>query len=76
MAEQSEVIKALTAAFLVSLGPDGPDDADDDVVERRARWLVRVITSLLLYPGNDEADERQMLDEFVVPIVAPAATRS
>ncbi|MCG5430745.1 TetR/AcrR family transcriptional regulator [Mycobacterium sp. MYCO198283] len=76
LAEQSEVIKALTAAFLVSLGPDGPDAEVDAVVERRARWLVRVITSLLLYPGDDEADERQMLEEFVVPIVAPAATRA
>lgn len=35
----------------------------------RARWLVRVMTSLMLFPGHDEADERSMLDEFVVPIV-------
>ena len=42
MAEQSEVINVLTAAFVNSLGPDDPA-----VVERRARWLVRVITSLL-----------------------------
>ena len=40
MAEKSEVIKALTEAFVVSLAPDDPD-----VVERRARWLVRVMTS-------------------------------
>jgi len=64
MAEQSEVIKALTAAFLNSLGPDDPA-----VVERRARWLVRVITSLLVFPGTDEADEKQMLQEFVLPIL-------
>ena len=63
MAEQSEVITALTAAFLSSLGSHDPA-----VVERRARWLVRVITSLLLFPGTDETDERQMLTEFVVPI--------
>ena len=64
MAEQSEGIKALTAAFLNSLGPDDPA-----VVQRRARWLVRVITSLLVFPGTDEADERRMLQEFVVPIL-------
>ncbi len=64
MAEQSEVIRALTAAFLSSLGPDDPA-----VVERRASWLVRVITSLLTFPGRDEADEKQMLGEFVVPLV-------
>ena len=68
MAEQSEVIKALTEAFVVSLAPDDPD-----VVERRARWLVRVMTSLLIFPGRDEADERAMIEEFVMPIVVPAA---
>jgi AcrR family transcriptional regulator len=67
IAEQSDVIKAMTAAFLISLGPD-----DADVVERRARWSVRMMTSLLTFPGADEEDERAMLEEFVVPIVAPA----
>jgi AcrR family transcriptional regulator len=66
MAEQSEVIKALTEAFVISLGPDDPE-----LVAHRARWLVRVMTSLFLFPGHDDADERAMLDEFVVPIVLP-----
>ena len=67
MAEQSEVIKALTEAFVVSLAPD-----DADVVERRARWLVRVMSSLLAFPGHDEADERAMLEEFLLPILVPS----
>jgi AcrR family transcriptional regulator len=66
MAGQSEVITALAAGFLSSLGPDDPA-----VVERRARWAVRVIISLLMFPGHDEADERAMIDEFVVPILTP-----
>ena len=66
MAEQSEVIKALTEAFVVSLAPDDPE-----VVEHRAGWLVRVMASLALFPGRDEADERAMLEEFVVPMVVP-----
>ena len=66
MAEQSEVIRALTEAFVISLGPDDPE-----VVAHRARWLVRVMTSLFLFPGHDEADERAMLEEFVVPMVVP-----
>ena len=70
MAGQSEVITALAAGFLSSLGPDDPA-----VVERRARWAVRVIISLLMFPGHDEADERAMIDEFVVPIVTPATAR-
>jgi AcrR family transcriptional regulator len=68
MAEQSEVIKALTEAFVVSLAPD-----DADVVAHRARWLVRVMTSLFLFPGHDEDDERAMLEEFVVPILLPSS---
>ena len=67
MAEQSEVIKALTEAFVVSLGPYDPE-----LVSHRARWLVRVMTSLFLFPGHDDADERSMLEDFVVPIVLPS----
>ncbi|BBZ77086.1 putative HTH-type transcriptional regulator [Mycolicibacterium anyangense] len=66
MADQSEVIQALSSAFLLSLRPDEPD-----VVQRRARWLVRVLTSLLIFPGRDPDDERAMLEEFVVPLVCP-----
>jgi len=66
MAEESEVIKALTEAFVISLGPDDPE-----LVAHRARWLVRVMTSLMLFPGHDADDERAMLEEFVVPIVLP-----
>ncbi len=67
IAEQSQVIRALTEAFVLSLGPDEPG-----LVQHRARWLVRVMTSLLVFPGNDEADERNMLEEFVVPTVLAA----
>ncbi len=68
MAEESEVIKALTEAFVISLGDDS-----SELVAHRSRWLVRVMTSLMLFPGHDEDDERAMLEEFVVPIVLPAA---
>jgi AcrR family transcriptional regulator len=71
LAGRSEVITALAAAFVGSLGPEEPAA----VVERRARWVVRVLTSLLTYPGRDEADERAMIEEFVVPIVAPVGAR-
>jgi AcrR family transcriptional regulator len=67
LAEQSDVITALASAFVNSLGADDPA-----VVESRGRWLVRVITSLLLFPGRDVADEQAMVEEFVVPIVVPA----
>ncbi|WP_142280443.1 TetR/AcrR family transcriptional regulator [Mycobacterium saskatchewanense] len=70
MAGQSEVIAALAAAFLDSLGPD-----EAAIVERRARWVVRIIASLLMFPGRDEADERAMIEEFVAPVVTPVAAR-
>lgn len=45
-------------------------------MQRKARWLVRVLTSLLLLPGRDAADERAMVEEFLVPIMAPGHTVS
>jgi AcrR family transcriptional regulator len=66
LAEQSDVIAALTNTFVNSLGADDPAN-----VAGRGRWLVRVITSLLIFPGRDEADERAMLTEFVAPVMVP-----
>lgn len=70
MAGQSEVITALAVGFVSSLGPGDPA-----TVERRARWAVRVIISLLMFPGRDDADERAMIEEFVAPILTPASVR-
>ena len=64
MAGRSEVVSAVTAAFVTSLGTD-----DAGAVQRRAQWLIRIITSLLLFPGADESDERGMLADFVVPVL-------
>ncbi|MGA5542877.1 TetR/AcrR family transcriptional regulator [Mycobacterium sp. NPDC051198] len=74
MAEHSEVIRALVEGFVRSLA--GEPGQSDDVVGRRARWLVRVMVSLLVFPGVDEADERTMLAEFVAPLVIPAELRA
>lgn len=67
-AEQSDVVQAMTADFLMSLVPDN----DRCRAERRARWLVRVLTSLLTVPGRDTDDERATLSEFVIPLVQSA----
>lgn len=71
LAEQSDVIAALAAAFVSSLGADHPAN-----VAGRGRWLVRIITSLLIFPGHDEADEREMLAEFVAPVVVAVNARN
>jgi AcrR family transcriptional regulator len=69
-AEQSDVIAALAAAFVSSLDADHPAK-----VAGRGRWMVRIITSLLIFPGHDEADEREMLAEFVAPVVMAVNAR-
>ncbi|MCV7257443.1 TetR/AcrR family transcriptional regulator [Mycobacterium shimoidei] len=71
MAERSEVITKLAAAFVNQLGNDDPA-----LVERRARWLVRVITSLLIFPGHDDTDEQRMIEEFVVPVITGRLSRA
>lgn len=40
---------------------------DDD--PEAARWLVRVIGSLLTVPGAGETDERRLVERFVAPVV-------
>jgi AcrR family transcriptional regulator len=67
-AAESEVVQALTAGFLLSVGP-----ADVAAAQRRARWLVRVLTSFLAVPGCDPEEERAMLAEFVVPAMCSPA---
>lgn len=67
MAERSDVIRTLTESYLTSLGVTE--------VQQKARWIVRVMISLLVFPGHDDADERAMLEEFVVPLVAPTRAR-
>ncbi|KAA0024655.1 TetR/AcrR family transcriptional regulator [Antrihabitans cavernicola] len=62
VADSSEVIDALGSAFLADMGA-GADTS------RQARWLVRVIVSLLTVPGIDEDDERATLEQFVVPVI-------
>lgn len=72
MAAQSEVITVLVASFLSALSGE-----DGDTVAQRARWVVRVVTSMLSFPGRDAAEERAMLRQFVVPVViSPDRLRS
>jgi AcrR family transcriptional regulator len=69
-AEGSDVVQAMTAGFLLTVDP-----ADPGAAGRQARWLVRVLTSFLTVPGRDAADERAMLEEFVIPRIASTTRR-
>jgi AcrR family transcriptional regulator len=61
LAASSEVIESLAVAFL-----GGGPDAD---TRERARWIVRVVLSLLTVPGASAADERRLVERFVAPVV-------
>ncbi|TQF74803.1 TetR/AcrR family transcriptional regulator [Rhodococcus spelaei] len=62
LAGTSEVVEVLGSTFLADAGGGAE-------LSRRSRWLVRVIVSLLTVPGADEADERAMIEQFVVPVL-------
>ena len=65
---RSEVIEALAGAFVTRvLGRE----ADEGRLS--ARWLVRVIVSLLTTPGESEAEERELIERFVAPVLLSEA---
>lgn len=55
--------QALDSELITALGLSMAPDPD------AARWLVRVIVSLLTVPGRSAADERRMVERFVAPVV-------
>ena len=64
MSRTSEVVDALAEAFVTRLLGSTGDEAEGQL---RARWLVRVIVSLLAMPGESEAEERALVERFVAP---------
>lgn len=63
ISQDSDVIESMAATIFA------PTDLTDPERSRLARWLTRIIVSLLSAPGRDAADERAMLEEFVAPVV-------
>jgi AcrR family transcriptional regulator len=62
LAQSSPVIETIIST---SLG-----NASDARIQRHARWLVRMIVSLLAMPGTDADDEHALLDRFVRAVLA------
>lgn len=54
---------AQSSAVIEALGRTVVDDPP------AARWLTRVIVSLLTAPGRDDAEERALVERFVAPAV-------
>ncbi len=61
IASGSAVIESFTAAFL--------GDVADQETRDRAGWVVRIVLSLLTMPGGSAAEERSMIERFVVPVI-------
>ena len=66
MSRGSEVIDCLADTFVSNLSGAGKDTASSSI---RARFLVRMIISLLTMPGESEREERVLIERFVVPAV-------
>jgi AcrR family transcriptional regulator len=66
MSRGSEVIGSLADAFVSNLQTSRADAPSSGM---RARWMVRVIISLLTSPADSEAEERALIERFVVPPV-------
>ncbi len=71
MSRASEVVARLTEGFVAGLFDGGPrgQGASDPANRLRARFMVRMILSLLSQPGDDAAEERALVERFVAPAV-------
>jgi AcrR family transcriptional regulator len=69
MSRSAEIVETLTNSF----APELPErlGATRRRGERglRQRWLVRVVVSLLTDPAETEAEEREIVERFMVPAV-------
>jgi AcrR family transcriptional regulator len=71
MSRSSEMIDMLTTAFVERLLEPTARSRESRL---RARWFVRVIISLLSLPEEGAAEERALIERFVVPsVLGPAA---
>lgn len=66
----SEVVATLTTTFVSHLLGRRPRSRDQRL---QARWLVRVIISLLAAPEASDTEERALVERFVVPALLPGA---
>jgi AcrR family transcriptional regulator len=67
MSRSAELAEALAKAFGYELLARRRSGRDRRL---RARWMVRVIVSLLMDPGESDAEERALVERFVAPALA------
>lgn len=59
--DESDVVRGLVRGALEQEGLASDEDL--------ARWIIRVMHSLLVAPGSDDAEEENMVRRFVLPLV-------
>jgi AcrR family transcriptional regulator len=64
MSRSSEVVDTASELFVNELLETGQSEPSPLL---RARWFVRVVVSLLTLPGENEAEERALITNFVAP---------
>jgi AcrR family transcriptional regulator len=69
MSRSSELVDLFTTSFVSDLHGLGKNDRDSRL---RARWMVRVIVSLLAMPGANATEERALVERFVAPALLPS----
>ncbi|MBF6171600.1 TetR/AcrR family transcriptional regulator [Nocardia blacklockiae] len=67
IAETSAVIEAIAGSLFAA-----EDGVTQEELSLRARWLTRIIVSLLTVPGRDDDEERELLRRFVAPLITAA----
>ena len=65
ISSDSEVLRAMSTAFADRL-VEGVRDAE---IQRRGRWLLRMIVSLLAMPEEDPLEEQRLVEDLIVPAV-------
>ena len=68
MSRSSEVVESLNVAVVSEVLGEPLEEARRRLV---IRWLVRVITSLLTLPEETPAEERALIERFVIPGLFP-----
>ena len=69
MSRGSEVVLCLAESFVESLGKGSGESGIETGL--RADWIVRIMISFLTMPARDEAEERLLIERFLVPGLLP-----
>lgn len=68
LAHESTLLQTMTIATVKGLSAG----LSDEQVQRAVRWLLQCIAMLLVFPSGDPAEERAIVETFIVPSAVQA----